>query len=238
MRFTVETAFWRRSQGFGVTSHADTERIYNLRGKLERLGHLLAEILVFDRLAELPARLKFEISERCSPSSSWGPCLVLHGDRHQLELFGREFDQRRIGGLGFARSHDGLAVRTVIDRRRDILVAAAWRGSGRQRRIRDVLLQRCGAVEHLRDLARILLNQGCVGISRRGARISIEMLPASMIRRPRRTPRSGRRSRRFIHGRPRMPSPFFGSGLQVEIAAIHSASVYGTWPRALMECAG
>jgi hypothetical protein len=42
--------------------------------------------------------------------------LVLHGDSHQLELFGREFDPRRIGGLGFARSHDGLAVRTVIDR--------------------------------------------------------------------------------------------------------------------------
>jgi len=44
--------------------------------------------------------------------------------------------------------------------------------------------------------------------------------------------------RRFIHGRPHMPSLFFASGLQVEIAAIHSASVYGTWPRALMECAG
>jgi hypothetical protein len=37
---------------------------------------------------------------------------------------------------------------------------------------------------------------------------------------------------------PFMPSLFFGSGFQVEIAAIHWASVYGAWPRALMEYAG
>jgi hypothetical protein len=36
---------------------------------------------------------------------------------------------------------------------------------------------------------------------------------------------------------PVLPSIFFDSGSQVEIAAIHSASVYGTWPRALMEYA-
>jgi hypothetical protein len=34
---------------------------------------------------------------------------------------------------------------------------------------------------------------------------------------------------------PPMPSLFFGSGFQGEIAAIHSASVNGAWPRALME---
>jgi hypothetical protein len=34
-----------------------------------------------------------------------------------------------------------------------------------------------------------------------------------------------------------MPSIFFGSGFQVEIAAIHSASVNGAKPRALMEYA-
>jgi hypothetical protein len=37
---------------------------------------------------------------------------------------------------------------------------------------------------------------------------------------------------------PLLPSIIFGSGLQVEIAAIHSASLNGTWPRALMEYAG
>ena len=37
---------------------------------------------------------------------------------------------------------------------------------------------------------------------------------------------------------PELPNIFFRSGSQVEIAPIHSASVVGTWPRALMEYAG
>ena len=37
---------------------------------------------------------------------------------------------------------------------------------------------------------------------------------------------------------PLLQGAFFDSGSQEEIAAIHSASVCGTWPRALMEYAG
>jgi len=37
---------------------------------------------------------------------------------------------------------------------------------------------------------------------------------------------------------PSLPSTFFGSGPQEEIAPIHSASLIGAWPRALMEYAG
>lgn len=44
-----------------------------------------------------------------------GRRLVLDGDRHPLELFGRPFDQGRKSGLGFARSHGSL-----VGRRYDI----------------------------------------------------------------------------------------------------------------------
>ena len=37
---------------------------------------------------------------------------------------------------------------------------------------------------------------------------------------------------------PSLPSIFFCSGSQEEIAPIHSASMIGAWPRALMEYAG
>jgi hypothetical protein len=53
-----------------------------------------------------------------------GGRLVLDGDRHQLELFGRPFDQGRNGGLGFARSHGGL-----VGRRYDMTSRYRRRGS-------------------------------------------------------------------------------------------------------------
>ena len=53
------------------------------------------------------------------------------------------------------------------------------------------------------------------------------------------TPKSGERTDVGSYmDAPLLPSIIFGSGLQVEIAAIHSASLDGTWPRALMEYAG
>jgi hypothetical protein len=52
----------------------------------------------------------------CRPSwplglAGWDRRLVLDGDRHPLELFGRPFDQGRKSGLGFASSHGSLGGR-------------------------------------------------------------------------------------------------------------------------------
>jgi hypothetical protein len=88
------------------------------------------------------------------------------------------------GGLmSRLRSHDGTS--WFFPLCQDVQISSWWplsAGDGEPQRIHHALLKRRSAVERLRDLSQVLLRQGCAGISRRAARISIEtLLPAPPV---------------------------------------------------------